>query len=285
MTQHSDMTDVELLHEVAEYGERLLSVAKDRQAAEGSITDDPRWASPLPLRFEVQLATLFLGALDAHEVTSNVLRNRASQQAFNGLRFQLETLALVRWLVKPTNATERQSRSYRIVYGQITRWRKLLTEDVARGADETDVVDRVNAWRERLRELAAEDNITLNVAPDRKYLFNNYVPESGYPTFSMYSELGAHPGAIGNTLFSMDLDSRNIAYTLGEAYVDRAFWLSASVVHLWNTCEIVAPILAWEDWLRDAATPLYVAAAPVMKEILDRRRGHNSGAASFEFGQ
>jgi hypothetical protein len=50
-------------------------VAKDRQAAEGSTTDDPRWASPLPLRFEVQLATLFLGALDAHEVTSNVLRN------------------------------------------------------------------------------------------------------------------------------------------------------------------------------------------------------------------
>jgi hypothetical protein len=75
VTQHSEMTDVELLHEVAEYGERLLSVAKDRQAAEGSTTDDPRWASPLPLRFEVQLATLFLGALDAHEVTSNVLRN------------------------------------------------------------------------------------------------------------------------------------------------------------------------------------------------------------------
>ena len=105
---------------------------------------------------------------------------------------------------------------------------------LARTVD-SDVLDRVNAWKERLQELATEDDLTLNVEPDRKYLFNNFVPESGYPMFSMYSELGAHAGAIGNTLFSLRLDSREIAYTLGEAYVDRGFWLSAGVTHLSGT--------------------------------------------------
>jgi hypothetical protein len=266
------MPDIDLLRGIAAEGGRLLATSKNRQAAVGSITDDSRWASPLPLRFEVQLATLFLGALDAFEVTSNILLNRASQQAFNGLRFQLETLALIRWLVQPTGASERQARSYRVVYGQITRWAKLLKEDASRGAVDSDVLDRVNAWKERLQGLATEDGLTLNVEPDRKYLFNNFVPESGYPTFSMYSELGAHPGAIGNTLFSLQLDSREIAYTLGEAYVDRGFWLSASVTHLWNTCESIAPSLGWDEWLGSDARPIFVKAAPLMNEVLGRRR-------------
>jgi hypothetical protein len=268
----ADLSDIDLLRGIGAEGEQLLATSKNRQAAVGSITDDSRWASPLPLRFEVQLAMLFLGALDAYEVTSNILLNRASQQAFNGLRFQLETLALIRWLVHPTGAGERQARSYRIVYGQITRWAKLLKEDVSRGADDSDVLDRVNTWKERLQELATEDGLTLNVEPDRKYLFNNFVPESGYPTFSMYSELGAHPGAIGNTLFSLQLDSREIAYTLGEAYVDRGFWLSASVTHLWNTCESVAASLGWDEWLGSDARPIFVKATPLMNEVLGRRR-------------
>jgi len=268
----ADLSDIDLLRGIAAEGERLLATSKNRQAAVGSITDDSRWASPLPLRFEVQLATLFLGALDAYEVTSNILRNRASQQAFNGLRFQLETLALIRWLVQPTGASERQARSYRVVYGQITRWAKLLKEDASRGAVDSDVLDRVNAWKERPQELTTEDGLTLNVEPDRKYLFNNFVPESGYPTFSMYSELGAHPGAIGNTLFSLQLDRREIAYTLGEAYVDRGFWLSAGVTHLWNTCESIAPSLGWDEWLGSDARPIFVKATTLMNEVLDRRR-------------
>ena len=268
----ADLSDIDLLRGIAAEGERLLATSKNRQAAVGSITDDSRWASPLPLRFEVQLATLFLGALDAYEVTSNILRNRASQQAFNGLRFQLETLALIRWLVQPTGASERQARSYRVVYGQITRWAKLLREDASRGAVDSDVLDRVNVWKERLQELATEDGLTLNVEPDRKYLFNNFVPESGYPTFSMYSELGAHPGAIGNTLFSLQLDRREIAYTLGEAYVDRGFWLSARVPPLWNTCESIAPSLGWDEWLGSDARPIFVKATTLMNEVLDRRR-------------
>ena len=268
----ADLSDIDLLRGIAAEGERLLATSKNRQAAVGSITDDSRWASPLPLRFEVQLATLFLGALDAYEVTSNILLNRASQQAFNGLRFQLETLALIRWLVQPTGASERQARSYRVVYGQITRWAKLLKEDASRGAVDSDVLDRVNAWKERLQELATEDGLTLNVEPDRKYLFNNFVPESGYPTFSMYSELGAHPGAIGNTLFSLQLDSREIAYTLGEAYVDRGFWLSGGVTHLWNTCESIAPSLGWDEWLGSDARPIFVKATALMNEVLGRRR-------------
>jgi hypothetical protein len=85
------------------------------------MTDDPRWEAPLPLRFEGQLASLFLGALDAFDTTARILRARASQQAFNGLQFQVETLALIRWMTEPVEPRGRQERAYRVLCGQITR--------------------------------------------------------------------------------------------------------------------------------------------------------------------
>lgn len=247
--------------------------AMQRLAEVGSIRDDVRWSSPLPLRFEGQLAVLFLGALDAYDTTTGILRAKASQQAFNGLRFQVEALTLLRWMIEPDDAQKRQVRAYRVLCGQLMRWGKLLKEDARGDPDAAEGVDRIEQWEARLRELAKQDGIQhLRSEPDRRHLFTEYLTGSGYPVFSMFSELGSHPGAVGNVLFSLRTESREIDYSLGEAWLARAFWSAASVLHLWQTCEVVAGGLGWKGWLESEAQPIYTTALPLMDEATRRRK-------------
>jgi hypothetical protein len=155
---------------------------------------------------------------------------------------------------------------------------KLLKEDVAGDPDGAELVARSESYEKRLRELAREDGLQqLKAEPGRRHLFTEYVPESGYPTFSMFSELGAHPGAIGNVLFSMNAVNRTIEYTLDESFVDRAFWSSVAIVHLWQTCETVASCLDWGEWLEAEARPLNNEVAPFMDDARKRRQAAREG--------
>jgi hypothetical protein len=158
--------------------------ARQKNAEMGSLTDDPRWEAPTPLRFEVQLTSLFFGAIDVFDVTAAILRRRASQQAFNGLRFQMETVPLIRWMSEPTEPGERQERAYRVLCGQITRYAKFLMEDAGRDRDALQGVHAVRRWGERLREIAKQDGIEhLQRELGRRELFDKYFPKSGYPIF------------------------------------------------------------------------------------------------------
>src|SRR5436190_2877399 len=117
------LSDQALLASLVELGNQVVGVCRDRQADAGQIHDDPRWRnSPLPLRFESQVHVLFLGALDAFDVLCNLLGDRASQQAFNGIRFEAETLALLRWMSEPDDSRDRQWRAYRVLCDQLARW-------------------------------------------------------------------------------------------------------------------------------------------------------------------
>jgi hypothetical protein len=109
-------------------------------------------------------------------------------------------------------------------------------EDASRDRDALEGVRAVKRWGARPREITKGDGIEhLKRDLGRKEL-TEYGPESGYPTFSMLSELGAHPGALGHLLFSLRPDSRfvlrTIDYNLGQALPARACWYSASVVPL-----------------------------------------------------
>jgi len=87
--------------------------------------------------------------------------------------------------------------------------------------------------------------------------------------FSMFSELGAHPSALGNLLFSLQAGSREITY-VGQAVVARASWCSAAVVFLWQTCEATGKALGWDDWLKEVV-PIFNKAGPLMSEAFRRR--------------
>jgi hypothetical protein len=266
----SDLTDEELLEAILTSGAQLFHRARLRNEEMGSLTDDPRWEAPPPLRFEIQLASLFFGALDAFDVTTGILRRRASQQAFNGLRFQMETVALIRWMTEPTEPDQRQERAYRVLCGQITRYARFLIRDAGRDREALQGVRVLKRWGERLREIAKQDGIEhLKQELGRPELLNRYAPRIGHPTFSMFSELGAHPSALGNLLFSLQAGSSEINCG-GQAVVARAFWCSAAVVFLWQTCAAIGEALGWDDWLTEVV-PIFNGADPLISEAARRR--------------
>src|SRR5262245_34466466 len=168
----SDLSDVQLLTAVGQGGSRLLESGKQRLAQMGDVPDDSRWGVPLPIRVELVICDLFLGVLDAFAFTADLLQRRASQQAFSGLRFQTESVALLRWMTDPEDENKRQHRAYRMVCGQIRRWEKAHREDAGEDAEALQGVQRIQDWGIRLREIAQEDGIpNLKEAPKAKDLF------------------------------------------------------------------------------------------------------------------
>jgi hypothetical protein len=183
----------------------------------------------------------------------------------------METVALIRWMTEPTEPHQRQERAYRVLCGQITRYARFLMQDAGRDREALQGVHAVRRWGERLREIAKEDGIEhLQRELKRRELLERYVQGSGHPMFSMFSELGAHPSALGNLLFSLRPESREINYDVGQAVVARAFWCSAAIVFLWQTCEAMAKALGWDDWLKEVV-PIFNGAGPLMLEATRRR--------------
>ena len=274
------LTDQDLLDQLVRSGLTLLTISQQRLARAGRVPDDPRWGAPLPLRFESQVAVLFLGALDACDATIGLLRTRASQQAFHTLRFQIESMAIIRWMSEPKAAADRQHRAYRVACGQIRRFGRFMMRDAGRDRDALNSVRAIRDWAARLREIAKEDGIAdLKQEPPLPELFKTMRDVAGYPNFSMYSEFGSHPGTAGNTFFALSGDSRNISYDLGGSVIERGFLVGASIFYLWKTCEAVSPAMSWQEWLQADAQAAYRSALPLLEESVRRRRA-SAGSGS-----
>jgi hypothetical protein len=273
------LPDLQLLRRIAKGGGVLLRAAKTQLSTVGDLRDDERWSCPFPLRYDSQVAALFLGALDSYDIAVGILRERASQQAFNVLRFQLESYAVLRWMTEPTDERERRICAYRVLCGQLRRWGRFHMEDAGRDRDALDIVRRIREWGTQLREIAAVDGVQhLKEPPGRDVLLRKYGAQSGYPTFSMFSELGSHPLASGQLLFGLQQESRSIDYS-DEALPERAFWASAAVTYLWQTIELVSNHLGGAEWLEEDARALHAAIVPLISETLRRRQERRSAVS------
>lgn len=271
------LSDEELLQALVQAGSGFIRACRERQADAGPVKDDPRWRNtPLPLRMEAQLHTLFLGVVDACDATTGLLAIRASQQAFGMIRFQAESVALIRWMTEPKDERERRKRAYRIANGQLRRWRGVLELDASKGPKEAhEAPKRVAALEKELAELAAEDGFSgrLREAPGRRYLFDKHLKEGGYEAFGMYSELGSHPGSAGNLVFALDeATGGHISFRLGRAFRQRAFWTGTSLMFLLLAAREVAVALGWEEWLKESISPLVKSAEPYLKEAAERKK-------------
>lgn len=273
-----DLSDVELVRSIAQAGYKIWKCAMEQHETLGSVMDDPRWgSSPLPLRFELQLAVLSIGALDAYDVVASLLAARPSQQAFGALRYQMESVAVIRWLVEPNDQTERQHRAYRFLCGQLTRFGKFMLKDAGRDRDALSVVRSARDWGRKLRRIAGEDGFpSLKGAPDRAVLWSRYMDEGAKPRFDMLSELGSHPGLTGLTLFAAEPGSSNLKHDLQGGHVERAFWIAVAIWQLWDVCESVSRGMDWTIWLSTELFPWYEAAEPLIEEAIRRHRERSS---------
>src|SRR4051812_34099347 len=119
-----------------------------------------------------------------------------------------------------------------------------------------------------LRQIAEDDGLKdlSGVAPRRPELLKGNGIASGYPMFSIFSELGSHPGVMGTTLLALRRDTGEVAHDLGGAVVARALWSSVALGLLWNTCSAAAPILGWQRWLDGPARDIFMALPPLVAE-------------------
>jgi hypothetical protein len=273
-----DLSDAELVTSIAQAGYKLWKCAMDQHATLGSIPEDPRWgSSPLPLRFELQLAILSVGALDAYDVVASLLAARASQQAFGAVRYQMESVAVIRWFVEPEDQKERQYRAYCFLCDQITRSGKFMMKDAGRDRDALSVVRSAREWGRKLQEIADQDGFpSLEAAPKRVVLWSRYMDERAKPRFDMLSELGSHPGLTGLTLFAIEPDSSNLRHDLQGGYVQRAFWIAVAIWQLWEACEAVSRGMDWTTWLSTELLPRYEARGPLIQEAIRRHRERSS---------
>ena len=269
-----DLSDAELVSAIFDAGHTLYKPAVEQQEAMGSVADDPRWgSSPLPLRFELQLAVLFIGVLDAYDVAASLLRARASQQAFGAIRYQMESVAVIRWLVEPDEPKERQHRAYRFLCGQMTRSGRFMLKDAGRDRGALGVVRSSRDWGRKLRKIADDDGFTsLKGAPDRVVLLSRYLDERAKPRFDMLSEFGSHPGLTGLTLFAVEPERLDVEHNLQGGHVERAFWIAVAIWQLWETCEAVSRGMDWTEWLSAELLPRYEAGEPLIQEAIRRHR-------------
>jgi hypothetical protein len=266
------LSDEQLLDALARSGAEILVSCQLQLATLGDIPSDPRWRPPLPIRFHTQIGVLFLGALDAFDILCSVLRHRVSQQAFSLLRFQMESLAIIRWLNESDDQQERQHRSYQLACGQVRRFGTFMMQDAGREREALDQVKAVRDWGTLLREIAKDDGIPhLKGEPTIPQLFT-HADVAGYPRHKMFSELGSHPGTAGLTLFAIRSGADSISYDLRGSVLERAFYISTSLWYLSKTAHAVATSLAWDAWLESDAAPRFKSADPVMGEVLGRRR-------------
>jgi hypothetical protein len=277
MSSVSEQSGAALLELVVRVGSQLHDSARIRLADSGRITDDPRWADsgcPFPLGFDYQLHVLFLGALDSYEVGAGLMRRRASQQVFSTIRFQNETLCLVRWLTEPDDPTERRHRAYRLLNGQLRSLVFMFEEDLRSDVpEEVENVQKARGWLTELHRIGLEDGVDpLAEDPNRQTLFNSYFSPVGYPAFRMQSEIGSHPNLMGNRLFASISESGVVDLGLNASWDERAFWAGTAGMTLALTCQAVAGTVGWDDWFRNEARPLIEKQAPLLEEALRRRQ-------------
>lgn len=279
-SQPSELNDQQLLEALVEVSGEFVRSCQEQQAGVGKVRDDPRWTVVLlPLRFEAQLQILLLGAIDAVDVVAGLLAARASQQVFNVIRFQTETLVVARWMVESDDPKERQWRAYRLLWGQLSRQSKILSADASKGpAGTATTADEAEAATSRLEELMKEDGHPRpKQAPGRRDLYEGYLQEGGYEAFGMYSELGSHPGGIGHVLFALaDEESGEVTFNLGGAFVERAFWLGVSLLFLHKTVVEVGLALGEKHWLEENLPPLVRRMEPLLEEAVRRKRAARS---------
>jgi hypothetical protein len=264
------LSDEDLLHAVVRPGAQLRLSAGLRLSKVPPARD--LWDAPIALRFDTQVCVLFMGALDAFDSVAGTLQTRASQQAPSSLRFQIETLATLRWLTEPRDTTERQTRSFALACRTIAAWAKLQMEDAGKNPDALAQVRQLRDWGRRLKDLASDNGIRVGHGLDRRRLLTKYGPGAfGYPVFSMLSEMGSHPSLVGLTFFALEPNNPEIAYTFGGAHMHRAFWAGQAFVQLWQTCEVVALALGWDEWLAGEPESFRNAIAPLLAETVRRR--------------
>jgi hypothetical protein len=240
-------------------------------------TDLDGWKQPMALRFELQVRDLALPCVDALEVGGLVLQRRYSGMGIACTRFLQESLAVLRWLTRPTDPTARQARAFGLMQRDLPRLKR-MTERLAANERDPEVRDgfiergrQLKAAITGLPDLARAHGVTsIPDAPDRRAMLDDMLGKNaGHVFFSATSELASHPSLMQFVAFA-DRETGAIDVNLTRLPVQRAWWITAQASFFSDIALATANGLGWGSWADDVFLPIARRLDPVRVEVSRR---------------
>ncbi len=201
-------------------------------------------------------------ANDAFGLTITGLKRHAHAAALGPIRFILESLAWLNWLLEDPDDKVRRARAYRLTMNAIENVRNggnTLSRVTSNADHAAQLNSRLAAASDRMKHellvLADEDGVTIPPNPGSvSKLAERYLSgHGGYLTYALLNSAGAPPGPIRGFMFYGDLETGFTDYDFKHMFDRRAHWTAVAIRLYLDVCDLTAPMLGWPDWDATAA--------------------------------
>lgn len=256
----ADMSDEQLHSEIYNVGAELLNrlgpVMQNSFLRHGYNLNKRRFKHPITTTALGHVLTMSTDASDAYGLTITGLNRHAHAAALGPIRFILESLAWLSWLLEDSDEKVRCARAYRLTMNAIDGFQSIgATLNRTSKSDQAKAINsRLAASSDRMRReliaLAEEDGVTIAPNPGSlSKLAEQYLPDhGGYLTYALLNAAGAHPGAVHGFMFYGNPETGFADYDFKQMFDKRAYWTAVAIRLYLDLCDLAAPVLGWPDW-------------------------------------
>lgn len=255
----AQMTDKELQLEIHDVGGRLLNALGpilQRSFTGEAVRQDLQFRHPMPFSPRGHVLFFFTCANDSFGLALRGLNAHATAAALGPIRNIAETLALMKWLLEDPASDVILSRAHRLtlnVADEYKQQREALERVAEDSAQKREYVAMLAAAERRLRksvaELAEQDGVAVaGRHGSMSSLIEQYLPDyGGYMFYSLLSRSGVHPSAARSLLFYGKPGTGVVDFDFKGLFHVRAYWIGQAIrLHL-ELCQLVAPVLGWQE--------------------------------------
>jgi len=262
-----DMTDEQLHSAIYNIGAVLLNdlgkVIQDSFARHGYDMNNRRFRHPITITVPGHVLTMSTDANDAYGLVITALNRHAHAAALGPIRFILESLAWLRWLLEDPDDKVRAARAYRLTMNAVENFRSVgkTVNRVTSGAAEAKELDsRLTAASDKMKSellaLADEDGVIIPPSPGSvSKLSEQYLSgHGGYLTYAVLNVAGAHAGPVHGYMFYGYPETGFADYDFKHMFDRRAHWTAVAIRLYLDVCDLTAPVLDWPNWDATAAS-------------------------------
>jgi hypothetical protein len=257
----AEMTDEQLHSAIYNIGAELLNsigpVIQASFARYGRDLNERRFKRPITTTVRGHVLNMSTDANDAYGLAIIGLNKHATAAALGPIRFILESLAWLSWLLEDADDTVRRGRAYRLAMNGISQV-KAVGDTMNRVAPQSDQAIEIKArltastirMKDELLAIAEEDGVTIPGKPgSMSKLAEQYVSDhGGYLTYAMLNSAGAHPGPGHTFLFYGNPETGISDFDFKHMFDRRAYWTVVAIQLYLGVCDLAAPVLGWPDW-------------------------------------
>jgi hypothetical protein len=247
------MADGDLYHSLRAAASGLIEAIGPAGSARFTVEGDQRWRFNLPVTVAEHARAMFGEASDSLGVAISGLDRHASSASIAAVAALAENLVRMRWLLEPSESSQRRERGYALTAEAIS-WFRLMSRRAgdAGGTDEAglarEIADRADTMEARLADLIRDDGHEVAPVPKRRRLLETYLPGAGLAPFALFSASGSRPASVPSALFYREPGTGNALHNFQRRELTRAYWLGHAITFYAGLCQAAGPVLGRGDW-------------------------------------